>query len=426
MSSHLIYRPRRMRAAILFSVVVATLALMGSGMASFYQKERDRWLSTATVGALKGMAEKHPDDTEVAFRLAYRLTALGQTDEATAYMERLVRREPRNVRYWFGLARTASASGKPFRSEEAYREVLKLDSRNAEALFALGGMYSAAGLHHAAIREFEAGARFKQPEDGPTAAWATSLAAVGRNQEAWDRLYVSLKRLPMQDAPFLLLGELAEKLDRIDEAMPLMRVRMDAMRVYPCGFARAPLARLTATQQKSRDELIEAEQLARTATKDGSPRAAYDDALGDVLVLKKDFVGARQAYLAGLKREPGHPECARGLLRVLRRMGRAAEADRVQAGLPRWLREEPTLNALQGAARRNPSPAAFAALAAALEAAGRPDWAAEACEDGLRQFAGDVELSTRLARDRRLALQALSSQRAGAMRNVELEGWVDE
>lgn len=407
------------------AAAAAFAGLAAWGIVDYYQAERVKWLENAPVGALEGYVRRTPDDHEAGFRLAHRLTALGRGEDARKIMETLVRADSENFTYWFGLARTAGASGDPLRAEEAYLQAIRISPRAYEPQSILGQLYLDAGLLEEAQERMETAVRLHPPDETLLSQWALCLAGLGRDEEAWDRLVQSLAAIPHQELPYLLLGELALRLKREAEAVPLFERRMGLSLAYPTGVARAPLARMLIRLRKPGWREA-AEAFARKAVRDPSPRPEFDAALAEVLLATGKPAEALAAAEAGLRRDGGHAPCLRMAAQALEQLGRRAEGTARLRQIRPEPREDPALARLWAAVQRPGAPAAaHLALAKALRSMGHEPEAARAAWRGLRAVPNDPELTAVLREARRAAIGALSSKRAGAMRNAGLMPWAD-
>ncbi len=399
------------------------------GAIQYYQSVRQDWLRRAGVRSLRAYAQQHPEDTEAVFALSYRLTALGQQDDARAYMEKLVKAQPNNDAYWYGLARAAAASGHPLRAVEAYERLSTLKPLDPAPRYALGEIYAAAGLFNDALVEFNAAGKLQPPNDIASASWARSLARLGRPVDAWTMLSASVRKLPMQDGPYLLLGRLAEVLNKRSEAEPLLLKRIQVTRMYPVGYARAARARLIASDHPTAAALRDAEDTARRALQDSTRDPEFDAALGLVLMAKGDLPGARAAVQKGLARSRPHSdarqECVRLLVEVYRRLGRNQDAERTRAQLELEPEQDPRFRESWRSAVTSGSPRQFETLAAALSGAGRTADAAEVCRRGLTLPGGDPALALARQKYRIDAIQQLSSERAGPAPDAGLYPWAE-
>jgi tetratricopeptide (TPR) repeat protein len=407
--------------------VVAVLTTLGYGAWAHFVAERNRWLRTAPVSALSASAKLYPEDHEVVFRLAFRLSALGRNAEALAHTEEAVRRKPDAPEYWFGLARTAAAAGKLLRSEEALLKAIELEPSLAAAHFALGELYNSAGLTVRALRCFETGESYGEVPDVPTAARAECLVRLGRVEEAWDLLHASLTRLPVQDRPFLRYGWLAERLRRRAAAEPALRKRISTMPPYAVGVARAPLARLLAHQPSGPQDLIEAETLARRAVEDPAPLPEYQLALAFVLQRRDNLDGAEAAARAALALDPTHRESLVFLANLLETRGRAASARAVRMRVPPDPELAPGIRAARQACAADPnSRSDRLKLAATLERAGLFGKACDAADGALELFPADPDLRAITDRCRRRAIEAITPESVTTPPENELYPWADE
>jgi len=394
---------------------------------AFFVGERNRWLNSAPVSALAASARQYPDDHEVVFRLAFRLTALGRSEEALAHIEEAVRRAPDRPEYWFGLARAAATSGKLARSEEALLRAVELKPGMAEAHFALGELYNSAGLTVRPLQCFAAGERYAPVPDVATAARVECLVRQGKLEEGWDLLHASITRLPMQDRPMLRYGRLAEALNKRDEAEPGLRKRISAMPPYAVGIARAPLARLLALRPKGREDLEEAETLARRAIEDPSPMPEFHLALGVVLRARGDLAGAEAAARKALELDERHRDTLSFLAEVLDARGRGSAARSVRARIPADPEAAPALRAARAACDAAPDdPAPAARLVTALERAGLFGRACDVADAVLERVPGAADLRALSDRCRARAIAAIAVERVSAPAETQLFPWADE
>jgi tetratricopeptide (TPR) repeat protein len=303
-------RRRRNRRLLVVGLLVGGLIGAGFGLKAWHEQVRDQWLKVASLPALEAAARQYPEDEEVSFRLAYRLTEHARYEEARELMQSLVERHPNNPTYWNGFARIVAASGDPLAAADAYRRAADLDLNTGWARNALAQIYAEAGLYEEALPEFEAAAAVEEPSPSSQVLWSESLLRSGRAEQAWERLAAVLEESPMQDSAYKPLTEAGLLLGRLEDLEPLLRRRVGMTTMYPVGAARAPLARLL-LQTPSPDRLAEAEELARTAVEDPTPDAAYFTTLGEVLQAKGDFPGAVEVLKQALERDPRHRDALR-------------------------------------------------------------------------------------------------------------------
>lgn len=379
---HLEYlaRRRRTRLAVVLSLGIAAIFCF----LYINRASRQRWLLTAPISALEQAAQKHPEDTELIYRFAYRLIGEGRVEESLSLMERVVRREPRSLLYRYGYARAADYAGRYLEAARSYQKAIELDPTFAEAHAGLSALYGEAGLETDALREFEQTNRLNPSLPVDYALWARCLIHKGRLEEAWDKLRRSVQQNPVQNRPYPLLAEVGIKLKRYQETEAILIRRIDLTQAYPVGVARAPLVRVMLAQSPDRETLKMAEEVAEIAVTDPAPKADYWAVLGQVRLLRRNLEGSRRALEAGLKLEPDHLECLRLLATVYERQARAEQAASLRARIAALTVEAPEIAALRKRVRAAPGDAeARLALATALMKADRPAEGAEECLEAL-------------------------------------------
>jgi chloride channel protein, CIC family len=98
------------------------------------QQDRDDEAVQQFRDALSGS----PGNPQYRLALGLALAKANHLEEASFYLNALLKRDPRNALANLGQARIAAAQGKPSDAVKFYRQVLKTDDRNADAYAGLG------------------------------------------------------------------------------------------------------------------------------------------------------------------------------------------------------------------------------------------------------------------------------------------------
>jgi tetratricopeptide (TPR) repeat protein len=417
---------RRRKALIAAGAVVLGLGCLGWQTAAYYKSMRKQWLSSTGVINLGAYLKAHPDDWEARHWYAYRSYILGKNDIAREQMKLLAEHEPRSSKVWYGLAVVSAVTGRTTESHDALSKVLELEPNLGVARSNLAQMLAEAGLVTDALHQFEIAEKTDKLSEAATASKARCLYTLGRKEEAWKVLVDSLTAMPMQDDPFVMLGRLAEELNRRPAAEPMLWRRVMGMAVYPNGVARAPLGRLMARWPNGPKDMVKAEELARRAVQDPVPQAEYFGALGFVLLQKGDLPGAEGALRKGLAKDPTHQECLRLMAIVAERQGRRAEAAEVRSRLRLAMKDDPRFRARWQKAESSGSPADYLALAETLRGLGRPSDAVEVCLRGLEKQPGDPTLTAAADEGRKEAIAKMPRRAVRALKDVQYLPWADK
>lgn len=402
-------RIQRRRRLTIGAIAISLVLVISAYAADRYSRERRAWLSSASISSLASAAKRYPDDHEIQFQYAFRLSATGRNEEALQIMRSLTQSQPSNYSYWFGLGRVSAGAGRPAEAEQAYLKAEQLRPNNPDVVFVLGELYSAAGLDSAAIEQFRRGQELGHAPDGTRAYWARSLYRTGRFQESWKILSESLSNFPMQDDPYLMLADLAPRVSRVKEAMKMLQRRLDMTKMYPTAVARAPMARLLALKGDG-DAVAQAEEMVRIALTDGRAVADCRAAMAAVNLRRGKFREALVQARLGLKKE-AHEGCLAAASEAAGRLG-LTDLSREYARA-RKLRGPLDARLVDGSASQEEL------LRAAREhaAAQLPGKAAD-----LSLAASDLMNAREL---RNAAIASLVSQRAGASPYLAQTHWAD-
>ncbi len=183
-----------------------------------------------------------PLDERSRFTLAMSYVVLGRKDWARPELRKLVQSAPRNALYRYWTARLDYDDNLYAAAVEGLLQAVALDPRMVKAHDSLGLSYEALGRHDDAIRSYQEAVRLNR-EASPGSPW-----------------------------PPLNLGLLLARLDRLDEAEPLLR---ESVRIDP-RFPQGHYQLGTALEKKGRaDEAVnELEEAARLDASYAEPHYA--------------------------------------------------------------------------------------------------------------------------------------------------------
>ncbi|MFN3650831.1 MAG: tetratricopeptide repeat protein [Armatimonadota bacterium] len=397
------------RVSWLLAALVVAAALVAS-VWQWFLAQREEWLSSAPIPVLRAASERDPADHELAYRLSFRLVTMGEHPEAAARMESLVKKEPRSSLYWLGYARAAAGAGEVARAVNAYRRAAELAPNDADPAYSLAQVYADAGLYRDALPLLEKASQHKTPTMVSLETWAECLAALGKDQEAWDKAMQVIEHEPMQDTLYPVIAELGVRLRREEDAEKKLRRRIGLVRGYPTGMVRAPLARLMLRRGTSA-ALAEAEELAREAVRDPAPKPQFTAALAEVLIATGRRDEARSVLAREKAKRGADPDCEE-LLALLDRSPTLADvASRL--GRPRDSRvpDSAEVQRLRQRLAGNPGDTEVrAALVRALQKSGRAGDGAEQCWVALETVPADPQFTKLLNECREQALQQLANK----------------
>ncbi len=394
---------RLLRICALLALPVIVLYFVAlAGLAS-----HDNWVDKTSLSDLQAQVEKNPDDAEMTFKLAHRMVGEGNSRGAFVLMQRLVKQQPNSVTYWEGYGRCAAANNDMLEAVRAYRRVLELNPRAAQAHAYLGQIEVKAGLTTEGLVEIDT-ARKIDPKVGINlAVWAEALVKNKRLQEAYDAIVTSISIDPTQDSLYPLFGRLAPQVGKVDNARMLLWRRVSVSAMYPTGEARSALVRLTLSQSHDAKTLAEDEELARDAVP--GKVADFNAALAEVLLVKNDLRGARKTLLEGLTYGKDDPACLRLLVKIAEKQGKTAEVAQWRAKLPLEQRESAQVVALRQSVAAAPEDnTKRMALAQALYKDAEYGPAAETCLEILQRLPNDATASALLAKSREEAIHKLA------------------
>lgn len=294
-------------------------------------------------------------------QMGYLYRLLGRTDDAVAWFDRSLARDPRDLQALLGKA---YAYGEAKRTEEAaaaFRAALEADPARGDyvslgyALGTLGRFDEAEGAFQAGLdrgqepfplllglgyarmgqkRFPEAAEAFRKaralrPEDPEAAAkLGYAAGAAGLHQEALEA-FLTVRRVAPEQCPWTSLGYAFQALGRYPEAAEAFE---EAVRKTPDDPEPLKGLGYTRLSQGKTGEALTAFQRLLTLRPDGESYAA----LGRVLGERKVPGEAAEAFRRGLALAPGNPDLAEGLARALAASGSrkaAREALRILLGL---------------------------------------------------------------------------------------------
>lgn len=379
--------------------------------------ERERKLNSASLEDLELMAQAQPTDPDVRYRLAFRYTKQFQFAKALPLMEELAARDPRSFEYQFGYANVAAGMGKARLAVEQYLKALALRPNVASAHFAIARIFTEAGLHHNALPHYEKGARLDPKPRADYALWARSLTALGREEEALQRLMACLMVSNRNDDAAQLFVELCIRRKDWRTATQFLEGKINSMRAYPMGLERALLARVLLAQSQDERTVGYADDLCKVALTDEARRAIVYATAARCRLLLGDPKAARALLQMAAATDPAYEEAQELLIEANKALGdqkaaRAAEARLAQLTAAR--REEERIRSSAAAGDHQ-------ALGRALQAAGLHGAAAEEFRLALAKKPGTAELEKLLTQSQMEALADLEKRKTEEIARKDAE-----
>jgi len=398
------------RRLFLLGGVVLAGSLLLYLMAALSQAQHENKIPNASAKVLAEIQAQKPEDLGVMYELAYRLERDGKNDDARIIMEKLVQKEPRNLTYWQGLARCAGESGHALDALDAYKKGYELDPQWAVGHFKRAEILAAAHLTTEAMQEYDQGKKLDPKADANIEPWARTLAAKGRDQDAWDLLTAGTSKIMLSDGCYELFTDLGIRLKRADQVYSIMEHRIGFTPSYPAEKFRVNQIRALLGDQPDAATLREAEPVALKIAESSERNPDYYALLGKIRGLRGNWAGAESALKAGLKWNGDHRRCLEELIEVYRRTGRPEQEKETWGLLRKATGETPELAALRRTAKSAPQDtAALLALAKALETAGKFGEAADTYENVLAIHPQDPTALAGRDTARRKALEQLDA-----------------
>jgi tetratricopeptide (TPR) repeat protein len=385
--------PRQRRALYGWGTALVVMAVFVASANSYYQQQRDTWLSSATVPSLVKAAREHPNDAEILHTAGRRLFDVNRGAEAYPLAARAAAMEPRRAPYQVLVGHLLVQRGQPIEGLRAYETACRLEPRLAAAHSAAGQLYLAAGLSEDAVRHAQAAWNVHLPDLRVHVLLVEALLQAGRYDEAEKQC-----RGGLEYAPFTAYSGRAQ-LVRILLARGRTQEAEDAIIghikrfYYMVGsdfFAAA--AAMLVERNRTPARLAEAEQMARRAV----TKYPHDDstrlAVGIVRWAEGRYAEAVPELRAALA-EPKYVVVARRYLsRSLRAIGDVAAAREYEKAIPTPAQQS-ELKRLATAAGADPGNRDAALALARAEAAVKEHRAAFlACWPALQVHPDDPEL----------------------------------
>ncbi len=162
-------------------------------------------------------------DARATYLLGFGYASLGRTDLAIKLMEQSVAADPKNAKYWIGLANQYRVRAMEARAMEAYRNALALTPGDAEAAVKLAALLRGKGDNASAEQVLRAGLLASPEEPTMAAAAGRLFLDEGRAGEALFLLDSAAAKHPGNGELRLLLGRALSAVGRRAEA--LLRLR---------------------------------------------------------------------------------------------------------------------------------------------------------------------------------------------------------
>src|SRR5579872_3129931 len=317
------YRPAKNRTIpIGIAATVLIVATIGLFMANRPGAVR---LSKASVEELQVEASRRPNDGDVGLYYAHALNETGDSQRAYEVMKKVVAKHPESTLYKTRLAEYAAINGHATETVGLYHRILEMDPRNADAHSELGHIYSEAGLLTDATQEYDTALKLDPKVWYDPAIYATDLAHVGRDEDAWNQLTFYFNRQPHMDEPYDTLTDVGIRLKRYDETERLLlrRIRLD--HEYNVNRFQYDVARVIMARPHGPNTLQDAAVFADAGAysrmgkwwlipDEPTPNEARWFALyADILHQLGRDAEARTTLTDGLYLDPFNPECLRQL-----------------------------------------------------------------------------------------------------------------
>jgi tetratricopeptide (TPR) repeat protein len=410
-------QPRQSSPLMRLSLLLGGIALIGglvySLVVSVSQAQKENSFSNASLKDLTAAEAKNPDNPGLLYELAHRLERDGKNDDARQLMQKLVQKQPQNLTYWQGYARCAAESGHAIDALDAYKKAYELSPGWATGHFKRAEILASAGLMTEAVQEYDQGAKLDPGGVGVNVLpWARSLAAKGRDQDAWDRLTAAMKKSMLADECYELLTDLAIRLKRTAEFDKLIESRISFTPSYPVGKFHVFEMQVALMDNPDADTLRAMEVVALESTHELYPLPECYAMLGKLRRLRGDLKGAESALKTGvtLTKTGDINGCLQELAEVYHRTGRTEQEQDIRSRLQKATGETPELAALRQRVKGAPrDAAALPALAKGLEEAGKFGEAADTYEDLLAINPQDPTASAKWDPLRRKALEQLDA-----------------
>jgi putative PEP-CTERM system TPR-repeat lipoprotein len=166
---------------------------------------------------LRRVIELDPTNQRAYFGLAQLAAAGGNRDEARQWLERSIGADPSAVESRLVLAQLAIATGDAARADSLMSQALEVSGNRPATLHAVGQILLRASRLEDALRRFNEAAGLGSREADVSAA--TTLAALGREEEARGRLEAAARQQPQWLDPVRVLVGLDARAKRIDAAL---------------------------------------------------------------------------------------------------------------------------------------------------------------------------------------------------------------
>ncbi|HEX7010405.1 MAG TPA: tetratricopeptide repeat protein, partial [Phycisphaeraceae bacterium] len=291
---------------------------------------------------LRGLLAANENDLQALWQLMEIYLRTNRRNQAVQEMEARVAAHP-DDRLTLALAhRFYQQIGDTPRMLATAEKLLRLDPLNAQRAQALAGVYLQMDRPKDAVRVLDEALRQEQVDD-PAALlrlWWRAAVAMGRPQEAIQRLEAAMQRFPKQAAD---LGyELAMLVDLIGQKDRAEQLLLRNLERFPDhGPTNNALGYQWTLQGKNLDQ---AKAMIEKALENDPDNAAYLDSLGWVHYRLGQFDEAT-AWLQRARAAPGgnHPIIMDHLADALYQLGRKEEALRLWRQTLAQLKNEPTL-----------------------------------------------------------------------------------
>lgn len=299
-------------------------------------------LAAGQVAQARALVEEvlkgNPRDAAALLLRGRMWLAEGQPQAAVVDLRGALRDEPTSLTIVSLLAQAHRAAGEPALSRDVLAEAVKLSPGNAELRTLLITDMAEAKDYASAQAEADSAIRVLPKAASLYELKATLALAQGDPALAQKTLEQLRTQLPGLAAPYLLLGQLHASQKRYDAAL----------REYDAGAAAEPgnptpyIASVTLLSglQRHGEALARIQARARA---EPQRRGQHLELQGEVLMLRRDFAGAEQAYRQAVAAAPTLVGAHLGIARALQARGNSEAAITALADGARQLPAERTL-----------------------------------------------------------------------------------
>jgi tetratricopeptide (TPR) repeat protein len=298
----------------------------------------------------KRLEQDDPDAPLILESLAVGCMVAMRWSEATAYLDRWLRRDPDHPQALFLRGRLEFLASNQQEAIGLFRRVVDLDPERADARLLLAGLHVDLGQAQEALPHLE-WLRWRRPQNALVQTrLARCLDLLGRGEEATPLLDDVLARQPDLAPALLERGKLALRAGDLDMARDLLQKACErdpgsydaCYQLHLClkqlgrdAEARAALERMNQLQQ----DILRMRDITRNALFERPNDAALHAELGE-LCLRVGAPEQAVRWLEGaLRLDPNNAAAHRGLARYYQGLGQygLAERHRAQAGTPESL-----------------------------------------------------------------------------------------